>query len=139
MLIELTPRSRQLESRLNSLGDDELRRFYSLTDAFKRKKSEPNGHAKAGKTNFGIVKTNSFTVARRRRQSDVENGTMQSVLALFPSIARGTIQWKNFGFEKWIEILFSYLDMSKLPFFVGNLKPKPKLFFKLKLKPKFFH
>ena len=81
-------RSRQLESRLNSLGDDELRRFYSLTDAFRRgKKSEPN------KTNFGIIKTNSFTVARRRRsdsESDGEKeGTMKkSVLALFPSIAR---------------------------------------------------
>ena len=60
-------RSRQLESRLNSLGDDELRRFYSLTDAFK-----PNGQTQ--KTNFGIIKTNSFTVTRRRRQSDNNTG-----------------------------------------------------------------
>ena len=46
-----------------------------------------------GKTNFGIIKTNSFTVARRRRsdsESDGEKeGTMKkSVLALFTSIAR---------------------------------------------------
>ena len=75
-------RSRQLESRLNSLSDDELRRFYSLTDAFKSK-------SKLGKTNFGIIKTNSFTVTRRGQAGD-EKGT-KSVLALFPSIARHVV------------------------------------------------
>ena len=83
-------RSRQLESRLNSLSDDELRRFYSLTDVF-TSKSNPSGHTRStGKTNFGIIKTNSFTVTKRRQsdnKGDGEKGT-ESVLALFPSIAR---------------------------------------------------
>ena len=80
-------RSRQLELRLNSLGDDDLKRFYTLTDAFGSRNA--NGHTcSKAKTNFGIVKTNSFTVTRRKQSengSDSEKGT-KNVLALFPSI-----------------------------------------------------
>ena len=74
--------------------DDDLKHFYTLTDAFGSKNT--NGHTCSKgnqKTNFGIVKTNSFTVTRRKQSeengSDSEKGA-KKVLALFPSIGEQT-------------------------------------------------
>ena len=66
-------RSPQLESELLQLSDQELRVFYSLSDAFSSMKMPS-----ITKSNFGIIKTNSFSVTKDE----------ETRLVLFPTIAR---------------------------------------------------
>lgn len=63
-------RSLQLDTELRKLTDNELKKFYGLTDVFSKGKNK--------KTNFGIIKTNSFSV----------NKCDRTHLVLFPDIAR---------------------------------------------------
>ena len=60
--------SQDLDDELRKLSDGQLRTFFSLSDAFSAKP----------KTNFGIVKTNCFSVTKE----------CETRLVLFPGIAR---------------------------------------------------
>ena len=65
-----------MDTELRKLSDADLHRFYSLSDVFQPAQLRR-------KTNFGIVKTNSFSVTRAG-----EPDARRTHLVLFPEIAR---------------------------------------------------